>query len=79
MLLYMLRNGVDGVPGLMTMIVTLLALRAAAAALTWAGVSGNGPPVTMMIAMRWVPALALWCGSQATVSFTVLSMLAIRL
>ena len=79
MLVYMSLNEVEVVAGLTTMIVTLLARRAAAAALTCANVSGNGLPLIMTIAIRWVPASSGWNASHETVSFTAVSMLAVRL
>ena len=79
MLVYMSLNEVEVVAGLTTMIVTLLARRAAAAALTSANVSGNGSPLVMMTAMRWVPALSAWYASHGTMSLAAVSMPAVRL
>ena len=79
MLLCMLINEADAVAGLTTMIVTLLARSMAAASLTCATVSGNGAPVVITTAMRWVPASSAWYASHGIVSFTAVSMLAVRL
>ena len=59
------------------MIVTLLARRVAAAAPTSDEVSGNGSPLVMTTAMRWVPAASPWYVSHGTVSFAAVSMLAV--